>query len=182
MGRLVRAAGRVVPAELLSAREQAGRLIAEAEAARGEAERRGYQDGHAAGREAGLAEVTATLAAAEAHAEEVRARAAEPALRLARRMAEKIIGRAVELDPVVMADIVGRALAAARAGDAAAVLRVHPDDLTAAQARRLPASIRLLADPAVGRAGCVVDTAAGRVDARLSTQLDALERAVRGSG
>src|SRR3954468_9918828 len=122
MGRLVRAAGRVVPAELLSAREQAGRLIAEAEAARGEAERRGYQDGHAAGREAGLAEVTATLAAAEAHAEEVRARAAEPALRLARRMAEKIIGRAVELDPVVMADIVGRALAAARAGDAAAVL------------------------------------------------------------
>jgi hypothetical protein len=38
-----------------------------------------------------------------------------------------------------------------------------------------------VADEAVGRAGCVIETAVGRVDARLETQLAALERALTGA-
>jgi len=141
-------------------------------------------------REAALAEVTALLVAARAAAEEERAAAKDSALVLARRMAEKIVRRVVELDPSVMGEIAGQALAASRARGGAVVLRVHPDDLVAIEQTRSlwlqrlasVASVRVLADASVGRDGCVVETPVGRLDARLQTQLDALERALRGAG
>jgi type III secretion protein L len=195
MGRIVKAsrgeaagAGRVVAAVVLTAREQAARLLAEAEAQsaaiRAEAEARGL----AAGREAAAAEVTATVVAAQAYAEAVRARAVEPAAVLARRMAEKVVGRALDLDPALMGDIVSQALAASRARAGAVVLRVHPEDLSAVERERprwsepmaAAVALRVVPDPAVGRGGCVVETPVGRVDARLGSQLDALERALRG--
>jgi flagellar biosynthesis/type III secretory pathway protein FliH len=67
-------------------------------------------------------------------------------------------------------------------------LRVHPDDWAAVEAAR-PAlaarlakavELRLVVDAEVGRHGCVVESAAGRLDARLDTQLAALEKAVFG--
>jgi flagellar assembly protein FliH len=141
-------------------------------------------------REAALAEVTALLVAARAAAEEERAAAKDSALVLARKMAEKIVGRAVDLDPSIMGEIAGQALAASRARGGAVVLRVHPDDLAAIEQTRAQwlhrmaslASVRVVADASVGRDGCVVETPVGRLDARLQTQLDALERALRGAG
>jgi flagellar biosynthesis/type III secretory pathway protein FliH len=67
-------------------------------------------------------------------------------------------------------------------------LRLHPDDLVAVETRRTvlaaraPAAtaIELLADGSVGRHGCVIETAHGRIDARLETQLAALEQALTG--
>ena len=194
MGRLVKGTGRLVPAAVLSARDQAARLLAEAEttraAVRAEAERRGFEDGFASGRQAALAEVSETVAAAQAYAESLRARATDQAVLLARRMAEKIVGRAVALEPAVMADIAAQALAASRASAGAVVVRVHPDDLAAIEAERprwaarLDAAIglRVVTDLSVGRAGCVVETPVGRLDARLSSQLDAFERALRAKG
>jgi flagellar biosynthesis/type III secretory pathway protein FliH len=87
-----------------------------------------------------------------------------------------------------MADIAGAALAACRPRGESVRLRVHPDDAPAladrvqALAERLPApgALALVTDESVGRYGCVVETALGRVDARLETQLAALERALRG--
>jgi flagellar assembly protein FliH len=141
-------------------------------------------------REAALAEVTALLVAAHGAAEEARAAAKDVALVLARKMAEKIVGRAVDLDPSILGEIVGQALTASRARGGAVVLRVHPDDLGAIEQTRAQwlrriaatASVRLVADASVGRAGCVVETPVGRLDARLQTQLDALERSLRGAG
>jgi flagellar biosynthesis/type III secretory pathway protein FliH len=144
----------------------------------------GYEAGLGAGREAARAELTELLVAARADAEAVRLRARDAAVVLARRMAEKIVGHAVEVSPTVMADIVAQALAASRARAGAVVLRVHPQDLPAVEAARArwsgagPAVVTLLADPGVGRHGCVVETPAGRVDARLDNQLAALERAL----
>ena len=85
-----------------------------------------------------------------------------------------------------MADIVGAALEACRPRGDWVRVRVHPDDLPAVTARRdglaahapTASAIEVVADPEVGRAGCVVETAVGRVDARLDTQLAALERAL----
>jgi flagellar assembly protein FliH len=194
MGRLVKGTGRVVPAEVLSARDRAARLLAEAEgmraAVRAEAERRGFDDGFALGREAALAQVAETVAAAQAYAESLRARAADQALVLARRMAEKIVGRAVALEPAVMGDIAAQAVAASRASAGAVVVRVHPDDLAAVEAERprwaarfdAAIGLRVVPDRGVGRAGCVVETPVGRLDARLSSQLDAFERALRARG
>jgi flagellar biosynthesis/type III secretory pathway protein FliH len=169
MGRLVKGAGAAVP---VGATED---------------HRRGFDAGFAAGREAGLAEVTELLASARADAEEVRARARDAALTLGRRMAEKIVGHAVEVAPEVMGDIVSQALAAARVRAGNVTLRVHPEDLPAVEATRAAwgprgAVVRLVPDGAVGRHGCVVETPAGRVDARLAAQLEALARAVRGRG
>jgi flagellar biosynthesis/type III secretory pathway protein FliH len=140
--------------------------------------------------ECALAEVTHLLISARAAAEAERAAAVDAALVLARKMAEKIIGRAVELDPSVMGEIAGQALAASRARGGAVVLRVHPDDLSAVDRARsqwsqrivAAADVRVVADDSVGRHGCVVETPVGRLDARLQTQLDALERAMRGAG
>jgi flagellar biosynthesis/type III secretory pathway protein FliH len=99
-------------------------------------------------------------------------------------MAEKIVGRAVALDPELGAAMAARALEAARPRGGAVVLRVHPDDVATMEARRgellarlaKVEALRILPDPAVGRAGCIVDTPAGRLDARLETQLEVLER------
>jgi flagellar biosynthesis/type III secretory pathway protein FliH len=144
----------------------------------------------AADRESALAEVTTLLVSARAAAEAERAAAKDAALVLARKMAEKIIGRAVALDPAVMGEIAGQALAASRVRGGAVVLRVHPDDWAAVERTRpewlariaAGANVRVVADESVGRHGCVVETPVGRLDARLETQLDALERALRGSG
>ncbi len=135
------------------------------------------------------AEVTEVLLAARIAAEAERAAAKNAAVTLARKMAEKIIGHAVDLDPTVMAGIASQALVASRARGASVVLRVHPDDLAAVAeggsrwqtGKDSPTTIQIVADAAVGRYGCVVETPVGRVDARLRTQLDALERVLGGS-
>ncbi|MBN2575821.1 MAG: hypothetical protein JXP73_14740 [Deltaproteobacteria bacterium] len=135
-------------------------------------------------------ETVATLAAARAEANREREAAKDAAVVLARKMAERIVGRAIELDAGVMREIAAQALAAAKPGKTAVVLRVHPEDLAALEAKRGgwlaeiagKADVRVLADPGVGRFGCVVETAVGRLDARLQTQLDALEGALRAAG
>jgi len=189
MGRLVKGLGRVVPAAVLTAEAAAAQVRARAEedaaALRAEAERAGFE----AGKQEGFAQVSALLLAARAQAERDLASAKDAAIVLARRMAERIVGRAVELSPELMGEIVAEALAASRARKGAVVLRAHPDDLTVVERERprwlarvaTGVDVRVVADPAIGRHGCVVETAVGRLDARLDTQLDALERALRGA-
>lgn len=147
------------------------------------AQARGFEAGLAAGREMALAEATALMAAARADAEETRAQARDAAVVLAGRMAARIIGHVVEVSPEVMGDIAAQALAASRAKAGAVVLRVHPEDLPAVEAARARWSagvvVKVVADGGVGRHGCVVETPAGRVDARLESQLAALEGALR---
>jgi flagellar biosynthesis/type III secretory pathway protein FliH len=188
MGRLYKGLGHVVPAAVLTAEAEAAQVRARAEedatALRAETERAGFE----AGKQAGLAQVSALLLAARAQAERDLASAKDAAIVLARRMAERIVGRAVELSPELMGEIVAEALVASRARKGTVVLRAHPDDLAVVERERphwlagvaAGLDVRVVADPAVGRHGCVVDTAVGRVDARLDAQLDALERALRG--
>jgi flagellar biosynthesis/type III secretory pathway protein FliH len=102
-------------------------------------------------------------------------------------MAEKIVGRAIDLSPELMNQIVAQTLASSRARSGKIVLRVHPLDLESIAAGRpqwatavaVGIDVRLLPDTSVGHGGCVVDTPSGRVDARLQTQLEVLELALR---
>jgi flagellar biosynthesis/type III secretory pathway protein FliH len=219
LGRIVKGEGRVVPAPIPPAREQAARLVAEAEAraarllaeaearaarllaeAEAEATRRrealstleaeARERGSAGGYAEGLARAAAVLAEAEAHAERARKAAAGTALALARAMAEKILSRALALDDAALADVVGQALEASRARAERVVLRVHPTDAAALQTRReellarLPpgAALAFALDDEIPRYGCVVETAAGRVDGRIGAQLDALTAALAPRG
>ncbi len=200
MGRLIPAIesrGRVVPGPVLSAREQAAQILADARAQADrvlaqvatvseDARQAAHTLGWAAGHDEGLAGVTELMVQARANAVEVGQQAAQTAIVLARRMAEKIVGRAVQEDPTLMADLVTQALQQARARAGDVVVRVHPADLAAVQTARpdlllalgTQVTLQLVSDDSVGRAGCVVQTPLGRLDARLETQLDALENAL----
>jgi len=104
---------------------------------------------------------------------------------LAVRIAERILRRELELRPEVIADVAKAALADAR-GRHDFVLRVHPDDVAVLEAdkpgllARLSVSAHILirADDSIDRGGCVVESEVGVVDARLTTQLAAIERAL----
>jgi flagellar biosynthesis/type III secretory pathway protein FliH len=180
---------------LAAANARAAAFVREGEELRAEARRQGYAEG----RDAAAAELTETLAAAARDAAALRVQAEPAAMRLcgrlAAKMAEKIVGRAVEIEPDALAGIAAQALAASRARAGLIKLRVNPDDCAALErddARRAllakldcdggAVELEILADPAVGRGGCVVETAKVRLDARLETQIAALERAVAGGG
>ena len=197
MGRLIKSHGYIVPAPVMTARDQAARILAEASF---EAERRvqaadrvaderrktGFAQGLAEGREAAKAEMTELVARAHREAAEVRGRNREGAIPLARRMAERIIGRTLELHPSLIADIAAQALAASRPRSGPVTLRVCPVDLVALQkdqarlTARLASAIelKLVADDSVGAGGCIIETPVARLDARLDRQLEALERAL----
>jgi flagellar biosynthesis/type III secretory pathway protein FliH len=186
MGRVVKSHGHVVPAAVMDARAEAEAIVrdarARAEAILEEARRRGLEEGRALA----AAELAGVLAAGRAEADAMLARVEPAALAIAGRMAEKIIGRAVELDPTFMAAIAAEAVSACRTREGLVQLRVHPDDLAAVEPARAAladrlgreATLELVVDEAVERYGCIVDTPVGRVDARLETQLAALRRAL----
>lgn len=199
MGHLVQHFGRVVPAVVVDASAEAQAIVREARrhaeslvsGARAEADAiraENRREGEIAGRAEAEVAFTGLQVAARVEAERVRAAALPAAQALAVRMAEKILARALAIDPSAMADIARQALEAARARAGVLSLRVHPDDLAVIEAAR-PAlaarlakgvELRLVTDAAVGRHGCVVESQAGRLDARLETQLAALEQAVFG--
>jgi flagellar assembly protein FliH len=197
MGHIVKGQGHVVPAAVMDARAQAAEILArarrEAETLRAEAveaRERARLEGLDQGRAQAAAELVNVLRAGRAEARAMLARVEPAALAIAAKMAERIVGRAVDLEPAVMAEIAAEAVAACRPRGGVVQLRVHPDDLMAVERQRAALAERLgsgdglelVADESVGRHGCVVETAVGRVDARLATQLAALSAALAPEG
>ncbi len=175
--------GAIIEAPVYDAKVEAERILREA---RAEAERLRTQ-AQAEGRERGLAAVTALLASARTIALRAEKDAQSDLSKLAVRIAEKILGRELSLKPDAIIDVVATALE--HVGDPRAVeIRVSPEDLQALEGGRPrlidrlkeARSIALRADSNVPRGGCVIETELGVVDARLSTQLEAIEQALRG--
>ena len=141
----------------------------------------------AEGRERGLAAVTELLVSARAEALRSR-RAATLDLRgLAVKIAEKLLGRTLALDPAAVVDLTTEALR--HAGEPKAIrIRSNPDDLALLESgrprlldrARSAGALHLEGDASIERGGCIIESELGSVDARLSVQLDAIERALRG--
>ncbi len=92
-------------------------------------------------------------------------------------LVEDLLGRELALADSPVLDAVRRALALVPA-DAPAVVRVHPDDLGEIPAEvlaELPASIRVVGDPDVERAGAVAETGPRRIDAQLMAALERVQ-------
>lgn len=175
-------------------RQEGERLLAEARAdaerelaaAREDAERI-RRKAEAEGRERGLGAVTELLVGARAVAARARAHAEAELRVLAVRIAEKILGRELALDPGAVVDVAAAAMR--HAGEPRElVVRCAPEDLDALERGkprlvercRAAQLVRFVGDERVARGGCVIETELGVVDARLSTQLEAIERALRG--
>jgi flagellar biosynthesis/type III secretory pathway protein FliH len=139
----------------------------------------------AAGREEAMAAATEAVARAALARDRLVASAEPEIVELAFAVAARVLARAAESDREAVVEIAARALDAVRQR-ADVTLRTHPDDLAALRAAepRLLARLKrarrlaLVADAAVERGGVVVESEAGTVDARLTTQLDALRRAL----
>ena len=184
----------IVDADVFDAKLEGDRLLSEARAqaerelaaARDEAERIARK-AEAEGRERGLAAVTELLAGARAAAARARAGAEADLRALGVRIAEKLLGRELALDPAVVVDVAATAMR--HAGEPRElVVRCATEDLEALERGkprllercRAAQAVRFVADDRVSRGGCIIETELGVVDARLSTQLEAIERALRG--
>lgn len=194
------AAGDEVAAEETAAAEEADARDAEAEAAAeaarqmAEAMEASYREGYAAGLAEGERSAAARLEGAVRACEEAAraVRSAEAArlaaveddlVALAVAAARHIVGKAVELQPEIVADVVRRAMAHFP-GEQPLEIRVNPEDLsaltTATTADGGPIAIgpgrdvRWVADPQIERGGCIVEGKDRIVDGRVDL---ALERA-----
>lgn len=181
----------VVKRPVVEARAEARRIIAAAEqeaaALRASAEAAALELRDAAyheGLEAALAELNEHLLDARERRDTALAEAERDLLRLAVKLAEKIIGREIAQDNATLAEIVAAALRNARQHEMLTV-RVNPSDLHAVQAHRARLDptgrarfLDLVADPRVAHGGCVIESESGTIDAQLAVQLGVLERAL----
>jgi flagellar assembly protein FliH len=180
---------------IAAARERAGEIRAAAEA-EGERLRREASEqlrlARLAAVEAGHAEGMARAAVALVRVAELRdAKVAEldtAVVELALDIARRLVGRELGASPGDVIGVARRALRAA-AGLGDVVLRAAPPDLPAVReesgvlARLVErGSLTVVEDATLAAGEVIVESAGGRVDARISAQLDAFRRALLAEG
>ncbi len=196
---VVPAAGaKIIDREVLAATEQARRVLeaaqAQAEALRAQAQtdyeealRRGYQEGY----EKGMAEWLRAVEQVHAGFTRVIEQAKPQIVRLALRVAEKILRQKLDLTPEAVVPMIDEALRSLRAQqNMRVILRVHPDDRPILESHRqrwmerLPwlGSLDIVVDEDLPRGGCRIETDFGTVDASVETQIRVVERHLLGGG
>jgi flagellar biosynthesis/type III secretory pathway protein FliH len=135
---------------------------------------------------AGVAQVAEALARASAEYDRRITASEQDMLALAFALAERLVGHAVEADERVVQGMVASALEHVR-GKRQVVILAHPEDVPALErargvfSERLDgASVHVEPYGELARGGCLIETEAGRVDARLEVQLDVLRAAMMG--
>lgn len=114
---------------------------------------------------------------------ELEAEAESQAVKLAVDLAEVVIRTQVQFDQAALRAALAEAIARTPAENVLR-LRVNPDDLAAA--RELGASLHLeqaeiVADPAVGRGGCIAHTALGLIDSTVEHRWEAARQVLLGT-
>ncbi|HKE59478.1 MAG TPA: type III secretion system stator protein SctL [Pyrinomonadaceae bacterium] len=183
--------GPVTKRQVVEAKVEAQKIIAKAEqdaaairenatAFASETREKAYQEGH----EAALLEWNTLLLEAHDKRDYALATVEGDVLRLAVKIAGKIIGRELKRDKATIAEIVANALRHARRNEMITV-RVNPAELVAVEANREKLDpggrahfIDIVGDPRVNAGGCIIESESGAIDAQLETQLRVLERAL----
>lgn len=190
--------GREKAAKIIEhAQAEAKKLIDQAkiygETAKSEAHREGMKQGKEDGYREGLAQFTAMMEEAKKLINQIITErqkvleAAEPELAsLSIDIAKKIIGAEIETNPEVTMNVVKEAVSKMKSREQVTI-KVHPDDLEHVQENRdvfmaIIEGIRELTietDNRVDRGGCLIETNLGNTDARISTQIGAIELAFK---
>jgi len=180
----------IIEREVVGANAEARRIKGDAEGhaeqiletARQQAEelrQRGYDEGY----QEGLGQYTEQTLAKLREIEQIKAELEPQYVGLVRTCVERILGQEMKLHPDAIVGIVRNALRDA-VQQREIVVRIHPDDadqLKKNQRRLLEvlaraSAIEVREDPSVTRAGCVVITELGLIDASLERQLKAIEK------
>ncbi len=163
------------------AEEEAARIRAEAERLRDEQARAGYEEGYRKGYEEGLK----GLARVEQEFQALCDRLEPEVVKLAVRIAEKVIGAELQARPEAIAAIVSQALRTVR-HQRDVTIRVHPSHVATLEAQKphllgvltRARDVAIRGDEEVRPGGCVIETELGTIDADLKTQIEMLERAL----
>lgn len=200
-GNLIKSGGRGISAEtttdnqkiiknqIISARAEAARIVAEAEAFARDTHQKAVEEAEAMraeayreGTETALTEFEENLLAACEIRDRALRETEQDLLRLAVRLAEKIVGREIQRDNKAVVNIVAAALQNARQQEKLTV-RVNPASLPLVESEignfasgGRTRFIDFVADPRVAVGGCLIESEVGTIDARLETQLRILER------
>lgn len=182
----------VIRGEVYSASARARELLRKAQEeadailqkARDEGEQEKKQ-GYEAGYQEGLAQTTELLAKARLEYEQFVRSAHKDLLDLAFKVAEKIIGRQLEVDETTVLDIVSQAMKSVRQSRELTI-RVHPDDAKVlrkneeALIEKLGRQrvIDIMEDKKVQKGGCIIESEIGIVEAQLQTQLERLKKVI----
>jgi type III secretion system HrpE/YscL family protein len=172
---------------LEDAKRRAEAIVAGADAARAEAMEAGRRQGF----EHGAAQWAAAIKGARESVRAAMEEAKPQIVRMALRVAEKILRQKLEIRPDALVPMVDEALRSLQGQHPTRiVLRVHPADRGVLEQRRAHwldrnpgiASINVVADEAFPRGGCRIESDFGMVDATLETQLRVIERHLLGEG
>lgn len=180
---------KIIKNQIISARAEADRIVREAEAFARNAHQKAIHEAeemreqaYREGTETALAEFEESLVAVR----EIRDRAwretEQDLLRLAVRLAEKIVGLEIQKDNKTVVNIVATALQNARQQEKLTV-RVNPSNLALVEGEignfasgSRTRFLDFVADPRVAIGGCLIESEVGTIDAQLETQFRILER------
>lgn len=133
-----------------------------------------FADQHQSDREASLQAMTDVVKAATGTLGQVQQVFADRVAQLALEIARHVTGLAIEIDMNVIGPAVQRALSSLTDEGLKPALHLHPADIEcfgpALEPQLALHQASLIPDPGVGRGGCLVQTAAGRVDATVATR------------
>ena len=165
-----------------------GPTLRELEAIELQAREEGYANGLAEGRadaqlqlQSRVAQLDALYAAAVHPLNLLDEQTEEALALLAITVARQVIGRELALDPALIVQTVRQAVALLPVAQRELQVHLHPDDLLLL--RELGAAEshwQLLADPALGRGDCRLESGRSQLDARMETRLAAVIDAVLG--
>ena len=130
-----------------------------------------------------VAALNAACAAVQMHEARWVANAEENIAALAVAVARHIVQREVVTDPATIRALVARALVELPV-DSTIVVRLHPEDVSACVGLPAPdaagriADVRLTADPAILRGGCLIEGRERIIDGRIDTSLIRAYRAI----
>ena len=155
------------------------------------AEKEGFESGQKNGYEAGLEQLTKvmveaknTLEQALRERERLGKEAENDLAQLAVKIAQRVVGSEISLNSNVVVNMIKANLERVKDREHV-ILRVHQEDIETVKKNKefflkfVPdvRSVEIQIDPRVDRGGCIIETNLGTVDARITTQLEAISLA-----
>lgn len=170
---------------LETAQKEASEMRASAEKVRNEAKEAGYREGFSRG----AAQWAQAVKAAQNSLKAALEGAKPEVVRMALRVAEKVLRQKLETTPEAMLPMVDEALRSLQGQQQTRiVLRVHPADQKILEARRQHwlerhpgiSGLQVVVDEEMSRGGCRIESEFGMVDATVETQIQVIERHLLG--